>query len=105
MARGLDEDAGSWRLARIESGTSERDAALTNHAARPFAGGGGGRLRGSFQASDRNFEAGHALLTGHRRNAAGAHGVEERDQFGTQWLIVADRQMTHGITAVRLEAE
>ena len=60
---------------------------------------------GRFQAADRDFEAGDALVAGHRRHAAGAHGIEERDQFGAQRLVMADRQMAHRIAAVRLEAE
>src|SRR6185437_437222 len=76
------------------------------HAARPFAderhGGGPG---GGFKATRGNFEAGHALIARDRRRAAGTHRVQEGDQFGTQRLIMADRQMAHGIAAVRLEAE
>src|SRR6266568_9522461 len=82
------------------------DHALADHTPRPLAGRSGcGGLRGSFQAADRNFKAGHAFVAGHRWHAAGAHGAEERDQFGSQRLVMADGQMTHRIAAVRLEAE
>src|SRR6266699_3936899 len=82
------------------------DHALADHTPRPLAGGRGrGGLGGSFQAADRNFKAGHTFVAGHRGHAAGAHGAEERDQFGAQRLVMADGQMTHRIAAVRLETE
>src|SRR5712664_314553 len=79
---------------------------LADDTPRPLAGGRGrGGLGGSFQAADRNFKAGHAFVAGHRGHAAGAHGADERDQFGAQRLVMANGQMTHRIAAVRLEAE
>ena len=60
---------------------------------------------GCFEAADRDFEAGHAFIAGDRRRLAGADGIEERDQFGAQRLVMADRQMAHRIAAVGLEAE
>ncbi len=65
----------------------------------------GSGLGGRLEAADRDFEAGNAFGAGHRRLALRAHRLEERDQFGTQRLVMADRQMAHRIAAVRLEAE
>ena len=64
----------------------------------------GGPGRG-FEASRGDLEAGDALVAGHRRRGAGAHRLQEGDQLGPQRLVVADRQMTHRIAAVGLEAE
>src|SRR5437879_5445451 len=78
--------------------------ALADNAARSLARGGD-RLRGSFQATDRNFKAGHAFVAGHRRHPARTHGVEECDQFGAQRLVMSNGQMAHRVAAVRLEAK
>src|ERR1700722_5090456 len=78
---------------------------LADDAARSLAGGGSRGPGRGFQATGRDLEAGHGFLARHRRHAAAAHGVEECDQFGAQRLVMTDRQMTHRIAAIRLEAE
>ncbi len=52
-----------------------------------------------------NFQAGYALLAGHRRRRAGAHRAQEGQKLRAQRLGMADREMAHGIAAVGLEAE
>src|ERR1700733_4100713 len=81
------------------------DHALTDDAARPLARRRTRRgVRRIFEATDCDFEAGDAFVTGHRRHLT-AHGAQERDQLGAQRLVMTDRQMAHRVAAVRLEAE
>src|ERR1700674_747552 len=84
----------------------DNESGLTDDAPRSLAGGrSGGGPGGTFKATDRDLETGDALVAGHRRHAATAHGAEERDQLGAQRFVVADRKVAHRIAAVRLEAE
>src|SRR6185312_14123640 len=80
---------------------------LANHAARALAGDGGGSggLRGGLQTACGDLEARDAFVTGDGRRTTGAHGIDEGNQFSAQRLVVSDRQMTHRIAAIRLEAE
>src|SRR6185437_13193598 len=102
-----DADAGSWSLAKVEK-TSRANAngpILAADEARSLAGRrtrrGLGRI---FEAANGDLEAGNALIAGHRRLVA-ADRAQERNQFGAQRLVMADRQMPHRVAAVGLEAE
>src|SRR6478672_6155317 len=67
-----------------------------------------GRLQGrwpAFEATRRDLETRDALLAGDRGRRAVAHGVDERDQFRAQRLVMADRYVPHRIGAIRLKAE
>src|SRR4029077_19551695 len=95
--------AGSSCLADFESATSYRsgladDAPGSLEGVRSYR-----RPGGTFEATDRNFQAGDAFVAGHRGLAAAAYGADKGDQFGAQGLIMADRQMGHRIAPVRLE--
>src|ERR1700751_5756129 len=80
--------------------------ALARDAARALAGGGSrGGLRRGFQTAGRDLEARDTFVAGDGRHAAGTHRLQERDQLGTQRLVMADREMAHRVAAVGLEAE
>src|SRR6478736_1478058 len=100
MARILEACAGSWSLRRKMQNRS------AGHAARPHTGG---RRRGGpcwrFQAANRDFKAGDALVASYLRYTVGSDRSEKRDQLGAQRLVMSDRQMPHRVTAVRFEAE
>src|SRR5690349_21832222 len=57
------------------------------------------------QATDCDCKPGDTLLSGDRRPLALANGAGEGLQLGAQRLGMPYREMPHGITAVRLEAE
>src|SRR5271154_150490 len=98
--------AGSWSLVKVEQKTLRGGSSLADNAPWPLAGGGAGRRpRRIFKAADRDFEACDAFVAGHRRQAAASHGAQERDQFGAQRLVMADRQVAHRVATVGLEAE
>src|SRR5262245_42642190 len=59
----------------------------------------------AFEAADRYFEARHAFVARDCGLLALADGCNERLQLRAQWFRMADREMPHGIAAVRLEAE
>src|SRR4029077_19037746 len=97
--------AGSSCLADFESATSYRsgladDTPGSLEGVRSYR-----RPGGTFEATDRDFEAGDAFVAALRGRAAAAYGADKGDQFGAQGLVMADRQMAHRIAAVRLEAE
>src|ERR1700733_5433850 len=94
------EPAGSRALRRLGGGQKLADDATRSLAGRRASRG----PRRIFQAADRDFETGDALVAGHRRHLA-AHGAQEGDQFGAQRFVMADREMAHRIAAVGFEAE
>src|SRR3984885_7396014 len=94
------EPAGSRALRRLGGGQKSADDATRSLAGRR-ACRGPGRI---FQAADRDFETGDALVAGHCRHLA-AHRAQECDQFGAQRFVMSDREVAHRIAAVGFEAE
>src|ERR1700686_4877090 len=98
----VDEGNGIWTEVLVHGALRgwraghRRESALTDAAPRSLAGGSGrGGFGGIFQATDCNFETGHALVAGHRGHPAASHRMEERNQLRAQRLVMADRPMGH----------
>ncbi len=66
---------------------------------------GGSRLRSALETANRDLEASNAFLAGHRRLLPVADRTDEGLQLGAQRLGVPNREVSHRIAAIRLEAE
>src|SRR5262245_119308 len=57
----------------------------------------------SVEAADRDSQTRHRLFARYRRRLVAADRGNESHQFGAQRLLVTNREVPHGVSAVRLE--
>src|SRR5690242_19571614 len=104
MGSARDQDAGagsskvpdrSYRRATTSANQPSGAGPATAHA-------GDGAL---LEATDGDLETCHAFLAGHGGLLPVADRSDERLQLGAQRFGVTDREVAHGVAAVRLEAE
>src|SRR6185437_6034042 len=101
-ARSMKGIIGACVLTFMSASVGKRGKRSARDRTRALAlGRRGGRPSG--ETADGDFEAGDALLAGHRRHPARTHRAQEGEQFWAQRLGVTDREVAHRIAAVRLE--